>query len=727
MKTKAETKNHFFRVSLVCMFILALFISIVPTAYQQKTKEEKKPVNKPLQTSSQMFVLQVGIADYLYEKKLNGPKNDVIDTRLVLMERFAVPEKNIITILDSSATKKNIIETFQKHLIENAKRNRGATILFQYSGHGSQTPDTDGDEEDKLDETLVTYDSQNAEGKNFDITDDEIYELVKQLRQYTSNITIIFDACHSGSGTRDGVGVRKIDARNTQPVSSLPKSRGNKDEDGENIDFLPRDNDDYVVISAAKANQIANETYLNELRPGETVAPYYGVMTLYLLEELRKATPETSYRSMMQEVSRKVTAKMPAQNPVIEGDVYRKIFGGRASREDYFIAIKDVKGKTVTIKAGESLGIKPNAIVAIYDKKQNKLDSTTGRLAKARVMKTGAFESVVEITTPNVKTVPIDSKVVIVANDFSSNRLKVLVAPEDEESFSANEKNMLAKLRSRLNPPGIDTKKEVELVRKDISGKFSIWDLALLKDEFGKVFPDRSQFSQTTRTLPTQSEPIYYFVGNDYVPLYGFFVKADDFNAIDDLEKAIVHIAKIQIVRAIANERTELKDKVIVRPLRIDGKKNSKGILITIDKQEAAVLDESINGYKFDQDENYFVEIENTSSVDLYIYVLNFIPNGSIKLWFPRDIDGEKDGYLLKAGEKKVLFGIEKGIPKYFNTTGPTGREVYKVIATRAQKPRSTFEPLQSKALGRIPDSVENFDDWVTAEAVMYISEKRKQ
>ncbi len=723
------------RKSFVGLFVIAILFSSIPVAYQQKAKPENKPADKPsnkrLQTNTQMFVLQVGIADYLYEKKLNGPKNDVMDMKRVLMERFSVSEKNIVTILDSTATKKNIIENFQKHLIENAKRNRGATILFQYSGHGSQTPDTDGDEADKLDETLVTYDSQNAEGKNFDITDDEIYELIKQLRQYTSNITIILDACHSGSGTRDGVGVRKIDARNTQPVSFLPKSRGdNKEIDGESADMLPRDNDDYLVISAAKSNQIANEVYLEELRPGETVAPYYGVMTLYLLEELRKATPETSYRLLMQEVSRKVTSRKPSQNPVIEGDVYRKIFGGHASREDFFIAIKDVKGKTITINAGESMGIRPNAIVAIYDKKQDKLDSATGRLAKARVIKVRAFESVVEITTPNVKTITLDSKVVVVANDFSSTRLKVMIAPDGEDSLSAVEKNMLSKLRTRLNPPGISIK-EVEIVRADKNNTKPNWDLALMRDEFGKVFPDTSQLAGNDKSnkseFPKADKSIYYLVNTDYKPLYGFYAEADDFDAVTKLENAIVGVIKINLVRSITNDRTTLNGKLIIRPVRIYGQKTPQGILKTVDKEVPVSLDDVSNTYKFDQNEAHFIEIENTSNVNLYIYVFNLMPNGAIKLRFPKSIEGEKDGVLLEAGKKKVLGGFEKNNLRYYETSGPVGYDIYKVIATTVKKPRGAFEPLESTGLGRLPDSVENFEDWVTAEAVMYISDKRKQ
>jgi len=69
----------------------------------------------------------------------------------------------------------------------------GDTFLLTYSGHGSQVKDTNGDEEDKLDETWVLY--------NRMITDDELYQHW-QLFASGVRILVLSDSCHSGTVTR---------------------------------------------------------------------------------------------------------------------------------------------------------------------------------------------------------------------------------------------------------------------------------------------------------------------------------------------------------------------------------------------------------------------------------------------------------------------------------------------------------------------------------------------
>ena len=67
---------------------------------------------------------------------------------------------------------------------------------MQYSGHGGQVEDKDGDEEDKKDETLIPCDFRSA-GQ---ITDDELFaHLVTPLSPGVF-MTVIMDCCHSGTG-----------------------------------------------------------------------------------------------------------------------------------------------------------------------------------------------------------------------------------------------------------------------------------------------------------------------------------------------------------------------------------------------------------------------------------------------------------------------------------------------------------------------------------------------
>lgn len=91
---------------------------------------------------------------------------------------------------DIKPTKNNIINQL-KLIIANSKP--GDTIIFYYSGHGSQIKDTDNDEEDKLDEVLVPLDYR-TQGI---ITDDELFSLI--TLQPCTNFYGFTDCCHSGT------------------------------------------------------------------------------------------------------------------------------------------------------------------------------------------------------------------------------------------------------------------------------------------------------------------------------------------------------------------------------------------------------------------------------------------------------------------------------------------------------------------------------------------------
>lgn len=67
--------------------------------------------------------------------------------------------------------------------------------MTQRTGHGGQTEDLDGDEEDGTDEVIYPVDYNQAGH----IVDDEIHTLVVKPLQPGVRLTAIFDSCHSGS------------------------------------------------------------------------------------------------------------------------------------------------------------------------------------------------------------------------------------------------------------------------------------------------------------------------------------------------------------------------------------------------------------------------------------------------------------------------------------------------------------------------------------------------
>jgi len=89
-------------------------------------------------------------------------------------------------------TKRNIIEAI-KWLVKEAKA--GDSLLFYYSGHGTQTPNLSMKEKDGYDEAICPTDFK----QNGIIIDDELHDLLVGPLPEGVRLTCMMDCCHSGT------------------------------------------------------------------------------------------------------------------------------------------------------------------------------------------------------------------------------------------------------------------------------------------------------------------------------------------------------------------------------------------------------------------------------------------------------------------------------------------------------------------------------------------------
>lgn len=142
--------------------------------------------------------LLVGINDYPgTQNDLHGCVNDITNLYDVLVKYFGFASSDIVMLSDKRATKQAILDGLTGLI---AKSGEGDSVVFHYSGHGSQVRDTEGDElADGLDEIICPWD---FDWNGTYIKDDDFAGIFRGLAKGVS-LEVILDSCHSGTGTRE--------------------------------------------------------------------------------------------------------------------------------------------------------------------------------------------------------------------------------------------------------------------------------------------------------------------------------------------------------------------------------------------------------------------------------------------------------------------------------------------------------------------------------------------
>ncbi len=256
------------------------------------------------------WAVVVGVGDYLnYADEaggdLPGAVNDARGMREVLVARWGFPAENVHMLLDGAATRDAIRRELTEWVPANAKP--GDLVVFYFSGHGSQTFDRDGDEDDGLDETICPADAMRSNATK-DIRDDELGGWLRALP--TPNVTVILDSCHSGTATRGAAPYVRAKALNRAEATDLApaarpaaaSTRGSADSFGAGV----------LEISAAAPDQFAMETIFESdrglPRPG-------GAFTTPLVRYLWQVPPGTTYEQVFHLVRDAVRRSNFAQDP----------------------------------------------------------------------------------------------------------------------------------------------------------------------------------------------------------------------------------------------------------------------------------------------------------------------------------------------------------------------------------------------------------------------------
>ncbi|OQY28731.1 MAG: hypothetical protein B6244_06110 [Candidatus Cloacimonetes bacterium 4572_55] len=235
----------------------------------------------PALVSADKYALLIGIDTYSGNNRLNGCVNDAKLMQKLLTERFDFPAANVKLLTDGQATRSKIGQTFHSHLIRQAKS--GDVVVFYYSGHGTWVRDFNGDESDDEEESLVPIDFSGLRPKSW-LTDDQLGVWLAKIK--TDNVTVILDACHSGTGTRGSELIPKTMDAGFGPSA---RSRGVRVENKANFS-LPDMN--HVLIAGCAPDQLS---FVSRHKAG-------SVLTVFLYEVLVQATAHVTFEYLMNQL-----------------------------------------------------------------------------------------------------------------------------------------------------------------------------------------------------------------------------------------------------------------------------------------------------------------------------------------------------------------------------------------------------------------------------------------
>jgi Caspase domain len=276
---------------------------------------------------------------------LEGSANDALAVAQVITARFGFRRTEVRTLVDGAATRRAILDSLTNML---ARSKSGDVMFFSFAGHGalrrnSLTPGK------QLDQTLVPVDA-NAGAE--DIRDKELAALTAPAAARGVIVTLVIDACNSGSITRGGVPSMlrerwaSIDVRDKAEAytGAFPADAG------------------ALVISAAEDTRPAKEGVdENNVR--------HGLFTSAFLRALLSNSVNASARQIFQSTKAIMQGRAPDQVPSIDAlpaRLNQPVFGGAqgAAASRTTVAVTALRGERAELDGGLALGLRPGTELA---------------------------------------------------------------------------------------------------------------------------------------------------------------------------------------------------------------------------------------------------------------------------------------------------------------------------------------------------------------------------
>ena len=568
--------------------------------------------------------------------------------RKVLIERHGFAPGDVLVLEDEKASGAAIREAFARHLIGRARR--GSVVFFHFSGHGQPLRDKNGDENDGLDESIVPGDAQDQSaqaGERTNIVDDELAGWLRTLGdklrgvggKVDGSIVLSFDSCYSGTMSR-GAFVER--GRGWDPELDGPRPQG-KAVDGASrsaeakldatLDLDPRD---YVLLTAARSDQTAKED------------GGMGIYSRALVAALTRLPRDVSYRTLLHEVAMDMRQTLSNQNPELEGDADRRLFGAEPGKKaPLFLTVSQVQGERIEIPVG-SLHLATEGSVYALHRRGAEPPSATTLLAEAEVVEVRPTTSWLKLRKHG--------------KAWSAADLGAARVVEKEHAFAGQPLRVLCREASG----GPCTSPTLRAALKGLEQAGLVLPLGAQTSAAPAAGEDRYDVMIVPK--PTQIELYRPESGKPIVELPARLQGEALAQALTERLRA-----EWRWRRLFALHGQSDFVKLAVRLMPVRASRSAAGLVM---ETPVPLSPQGSGSLRLPEGQTYQLEVTNSSPGPVYVTVLELGPNGSIDVLFPR-ADRPGDARIAADARPRVL-----SLPYVFETEAPLGGWTIKAIAT---------------------------------------------
>lgn len=387
-----------------------------------------EPATRPAREARHLSLL-IGVGAYRHEyfiiennhrfrSALSGTTNDVNRMKASLRGWGFAEGPDQRVLLDRQASKQGIADAF-RWLAEQATDSSDVVVIY-YSGHGSWAPDANGDEEDGFDEAIVPWDTREMHNPAQLVIDDELGEWLSRLG--TSNVTVIIDACHSGSTTRGAPDEDFPRGRGPKPPQTAVVPVGGMLSGGDQ-------NLNHVLLTGAASWELAYEDRTPE-------GLIFGKFTYHLTQVLDNAQRgSTTYDQVMRQVHTRLG--VDRQTPQLEGDgaaVLFRVHEGVPARA--FAVVSPLGGNAVRLDLGAVHGVRTGSVFDVYGPEETSFIGT----AAAQALIDSISPEVSYATVLGGGAVPANGRAVlsrVPQGAVALDRVRVYVDPSARDATAA--------------------------------------------------------------------------------------------------------------------------------------------------------------------------------------------------------------------------------------------------------------------------------------------------